>query len=246
MYSAISGQAAIFKQMQVIANNLANMTTQGFKAERVLFEQKLNDNMNQVLVAAREGDEPNRLNSIEFVEATGTVTDLSQGSTQITGNPLDVAIQGEGFFVLSTPEGERYTRDGSFGLDQTGRLVNQSGFPVQGDGGDITITERPIQIEQDGRVIANGQTVGTLRLVNAKATDLLREEGLRFRLKEGASSTEVEAPQFLAGSIESSNVNAVRELTDMMQAARLYEALQKTQDSNGRMSRSRNEAFGRS
>lgn len=244
MYNVTSGQAAIFKQMQVIANNLANMTTQGFKAERVLFEQKLNDNANRVLNLADDSDS-RPLNSLEFVDAYGTMTDLSQGGIQITGNPLDVALQGEGFFVLSTPEGERFTRDGSFSLDQNGRLVNQSGFPVLGLGGEIFINERPIQIEQDGRIISNGVEVASLRVVNAEAKDLLREEGLKFRLKDGASITEVGNPQVLAGSVEASNVNAVRELTDMLQATRLYEALQKTRDSSSKMSSARNQVFGR-
>ncbi|TVQ76242.1 MAG: flagellar basal-body rod protein FlgF [Bradymonadales bacterium] len=247
MYNAVSGQSAIFKQMQVIANNLANMATHGYKAEKVMFEKSLNEAAQRSLNLPREGGNSNPLNSLEFASVRGAYTDLSQGAMQVTGNPLDVAIQGEGFFVVMTEQGERYTRSGAFTLDSAGRLVTPTGDPVQGDGGDIVISGGgAVQIEQDGEVRVNGESRGRLRVTFLSDQNLIRESSLQFRAREGSTPIDQPEAKILSGTLEGSNVNAVRELTDMLQAARLYEALQKTQESNSRMSRGRNEVFGRS
>lgn len=246
MYTAISGQAAIALQLQVIANNLANMTTSGFKAERLEFEHVMNKE--QLLPAAlgSEGDTPPSVPTDTYVQITGGYTDLSAGPVEITNNPLDAAIDGKGFFVVQTPNGERYTRAGEFTLDANGRLVTMSGFTVQGDGGEIVAQGGPAKIGQHGEVQVGTQTVGRLRVVELDPATLTREPGQLFKVAEGGAVQDVSNPKVVGGAVEASNVNAVRELTEMLQASKLYESLQRTQDSNSKMSQARNLAFGRS
>lgn len=245
MYTAVSGQAAIFRQMEVIANNLANSTTAGFKAERILFEKALKDEQNLYTSPRNEIADPFTLPTDEYVEVKGSFTDLTAGPIETTNNPLDVAIMNEGFFVLNTPEGLRYTRNGEFSLDEQSRLVSSEGFPVQGKSGDITLGSGKIQILGDGSVTLNNQLVDQLRVVKIESDFLLRENAQKFALPVSASVEDLEVVEVQSGAVEGSNVNPVRELSDMIFASRMYESLQKAQQSNSQMSKNRNEVFGR-
>lgn len=243
MYTTLSGQMAAFKKIEVIANNLANMNTAGFKSEKLMFEKALKEQRSVESSLRSELPEPGRLDTDEFVNVRGTYTDFSQGSIKSSGNPLDVAIQGEGFFVLNTPEGERYTRAGEFSLDSAGRLVAQDGSTVQGAGGEIFIEGGQVTIEKNGGVLVNGETVGQIRVVQlAEGGQLMREAKQRFRLEEGAVF-DVANVRVQGGALEGSNVNAVLELTEMIMASRLFEAMESTNESSNRMSRARNEVF---
>lgn len=245
MYTATAGRSAIHTQMQVIANNLANMNTSGFKAERILFEKEaqevgmLNESMSDDI------SNPKNMPTDEFVKLAGTYTDFSTGEIQVTRNPLDVAIDGEGMFVVNTPQGERYTRSGEFNLDSQGRLVTSGGFPVQGQGGDIIITGSNVAIADNGEVTVNGKLVGQLRLVTLDPQTAVRQERQLFAAGPGSSPQEVTDVRVRGGALESSNVNAVRELTDMIFAARLFEAMDKVGESSGKMSQARNTVFAR-
>lgn len=245
MYTAVSGQAAIFKQMEVIANNLANSTTAGFKAERILFEKVLKDEQHLYDSPRKEILGPTRLSTDEYVHIKGSYTDLSTGPIEVTHNPLDVAIINEGFFVLNTPNGPRYTRAGQFSLDDQGRLVSFEGYSVQGQSGDITLGVGKIQVLDDGSITLNGNLVDRLRIVKIESEFLIRESAQKFDVPMGGSVQDLENFQVQGGAIEGSNVNPVRELTDMIFAARMYESLQKVQQSNSQMTRNRNDAFGR-
>lgn len=246
MYTALSGQLAAFKHLEVIANNLANMNTTGFRSERVLFETVMAKTRSVQTGGNFKSDiqQPGALDTNNYVGIRGSFTDFTQGTVDSTGNPLDVAIQGKGLFVVNTKDGERYTRAGNFRLDTSNRLVNQDGDPVQGTSGDITINGTEIVINGEGDITVDKKYVGTLRLVEAKPQDLTREEKQLFKLRPGGSVSEVTNRTVRAGAIEGSNVNAVRELTDMIMASRIYDSFQKAQEANARMTDLRNNHVG--
>lgn len=236
MYTTLSGQVALFKHMEVIANNLANLNTTGFRAEKVLFEKML---------AQQKNTTPIKVSTDEFVHIRGAYTDFQQGPIEATGNPLDMAIKEEGFFVVQTAEGERYTRAGNFQLDAEGRLVTSRGDPVQGIGGDIVLEGASIKVTEQGDILVDGKAVDRLRVVQAESRFLVRDQAQLFKLIEGGFTLDAENPFVQGGALEGSNVNAVRELTDMIWASRLYESYQKVQESNNRMADLRNQSLGR-
>lgn len=236
VFTAVSGRDAVFKQMDVIANNLANMNTAGYRAEKVIFE---------AVMADKDSQGSSQLNTDSFVSISGSYTDLSQGAIEMTNNPYDVAIDGPGLFAVQTPDGTRYTRCGEFSRDSSGRLVTQSGHPVLAGGGEINLGNHKPHIEQNGDVVVNGEVIATLQTYTAEPGDLEREAGQLFKLKDGAAAQPVANVKVQGGALESSNVNAVRELTDMIYASRLFEALEKTEQSSGKMTQARNQIFGR-
>jgi flagellar basal-body rod protein FlgF len=234
------------KAMEVMANNLANMTTTGFRAERVQFETVVSKEYSKLSAGMTNTDVrmPSYSSPASFLSIRGTFTDLSQGGIETSSNPLDVAIQGKGLFVVNTPDGERYTRAGNFSLDATGRLVTQQGHAVQGSSGDILINGSEVNITASGEIIVDQVQVAQLRIVEAKPGTLLRESGMLFSVAEGQVVADVEKIQVQGGALEGSNVNAVRELTDMIMASRLFESFQKSQESGSRMSDLRNSRVG--
>jgi flagellar basal body rod protein FlgG len=163
------------------------------------------------------------------------VTDLSQGAIRESGNPLDVAIAGPGFFVVTTPNGERYTRQGQFDLDETGRLVTSAGHPVQSkQGNDITLPPGRIEIAADGRISVNQGNISdkpteraTLRLVRFLDSEaVLPEGGALFRAREGAGVVDADPTetQLIQGSVEDANVDVIKGLLQIIEVARGYEA----------------------
>ncbi len=245
MYSAVSGQIALSKQIDIIANNLANLSTTGFKAERLQFEKVLSQS--QVLSGSPLKADlklGNPLQTTEFAKVSGSFTDLTQGSIEKTNNDFDVAVNGTGFFVIATAEGERYTRAGNFRRETDGRLVTQDGARVQGQGGDIVLTGQTMSVSPDGTVLSDNKSVGKLRLVQIAKEDLEREKGLLFKLKSGGNVTEVVNGTFEGGALEGSNVNPVRELSNMILAQRLYESFQNVMQSNSKMNEQRNQHVG--
>jgi len=162
----LSRQVALAREMDVIANNLANMNTSGFKADGAVFEE-------YVSPTARATNFPAADSRISFVHDRATWMDLSQGPLERTGNPLDVAVSGKGYLVVQTPRGERYTRNGALQINNSGELVTAEGFQVVGESGPITFQpkDRNITISQDGTISVrdgnNAQTEsqrGQLRL----------------------------------------------------------------------------------
>ncbi|MDB5038420.1 MAG: flgF, partial [Bacteriovoracaceae bacterium] len=246
VYTALSGQVAVAKQIDLVANNIANVNTTGFKAERPLFEKALAKE-NALLSSSLKKDvtNPNPFATQDFAAIKGSYADLSQGPTQSTGNPLDAAIEGKGFFVIQTPDGERYTRAGNFKLDATHRIVTQDNLPVQGSGGDIILQPGAIvTVTEDGTVNVDGKPNGKFRIVDLDPKNIQRETGQRFSSSAGA--TEVTAPRVVGGALEGSNVNAVKELADMILSSRLYEGIKNSQDSESHLDSLRNEKLGSS
>ena len=218
----LSRQVALQRELDVVSNNLANVNTTGYKADGAIFEEFLSP-------TARAAETGNR---ISFVHDRATWHDLGQGTVEQTGNPLDVAVQGNGFFVVQTPRGERYTRNGALQLNANGELVTASGYPVLGDSGPIRFqpTDRNIMIAQDGTVsVQEGSQSqasslrGRLRVVNFNRPQQLQKDG------DGSFSASANnAPQpdtqsrILQGSIEKSNVRSVVEMTRMIEVTRSY------------------------
>ena len=155
----LSRQVALGRELDVVANNIANMNTTGFKADGSIFEEYLSP-------TARTGASAD--NKISFVRDRGTWHDMSQGPTEHTGNPLDVVIDGKGFLVVQTPRGERYTRNGSLQVGPTGNLMTAEGFPVVGDSGPITLQPNDRQIS----INAAGADQATLLRVVGAVTEL--------------------------------------------------------------------------
>jgi flagellar basal-body rod protein FlgF len=222
----LSRQMVLERQLDVVANNVANVNTTGFKAERTLFEEYLNS-------GAHEDNFQRPDRRVSYVQDRGTFHELQQGSLEATGNPLDVAIDGDGFLVVQTAGGERYTRDGNLHLNDKGQLVTGSGDAVLGTSGPIVFqqTDHDINIAVDGTVtVLEGLSPtdsirGKLRVVNfADAQKLLKQGGNLFSA-EGAAAVPDTKSMIQQRYIEKSNVNAVAEMGRMMEITRSYQQI---------------------
>ena len=220
----LSRQMVLERQMDVVANNVANVNTTGFKADRSLFAEHLMPGAHEDNFVA--GDR-----RLSYVNDRATFHDFSQGVADPTKNPLDVAIDGGGFFVVQTPSGERYTRDGSFQINNQGQLVNASGYPVLGGGGPITFqqTDKQITIASDGNVtVVEGtnridSVRGKLRLVSFAQAQRLQKEGSNlYSAADGATAAPDTTSRVRQGFIEKSNVNSVLEMSRMIEVTRTY------------------------
>ncbi|UYO38896.1 flagellar basal-body rod protein FlgF [Rhodopseudomonas palustris] len=219
----LSRQVVLERQMDVVANNLANLNTNGFKAERSVFQEFLNTGAHEDNFAR-----PDR--RVSFVQDRATYHDLSTGALQETKNPLDVAIDGKGFLVVQTPQGERFTRDGSLTINAQGQLVNGSGFPVLGTGGPIVIqpTDKELSISSDGRVsVVEGTSIidslrGKLRVVTFDRPQSLIKQGANLFAATSDQGTPDTKSMLRQGYVEKSNVNSVLEMTKMIDVTRTY------------------------
>jgi flagellar basal-body rod protein FlgF len=217
--SASQGLLAQAIKNDIIANNLANVATTGFKRELARFSRE---------TAAARGGGLTR----GGVEAS-SVTDFSSGPVRPTGNPMDVAIDGGGFFVVETPEGERYTRLGSFSLNENNELITTSGHPVLGSSGRITVSLEggSVLVGNDGSISVGNASVGALRVVQFEDPSVLEKEGEGlFRPAADAIPTDVNPAtvSVLPGFLEGSNVNALREMTEMISALRTFQIIEKS------------------
>lgn len=224
--SSLQQQTVLSRQMEIIADNIANISTPGFKAE--------------MLAVIPEGDGVAPKNELMAVPL-GLVRDIRAGDFNHTGNSLDLAIKGDGFFVVQTPAGERYTRNGRFQLDGDGQIVNSNGYALLGDGGGA-ITVPPgsgsISISRDGTIsTANGGNIGTIGVVTfANQRAMQRGDGGLFIADQ--PPLPAEDAEIIQGSIENSNVKAVVQITEMIQVMRSYQQAQRIVDSeNERVTR---------
>jgi flagellar basal-body rod protein FlgF len=213
IYAATAGAVAQSNALDATANNIANATTTGFHGDRVTFRE--------ALAAARSPDLSN-------VSAGTARVDNQAGAMIQTANPLDLALDGDGYFAVATPAGPRYTRAGNFQLDDQRNLVTADGFAVRGDGGapiHVPAEATTIAVAADGTVSADGEAIGKLELARFLPNQMKRAGGSLF----SATGRPVtgDPPKVRTGMLESSNVNIVRGVVDLVKVSRTYESLMK-------------------
>jgi flagellar basal-body rod protein FlgF len=203
--------------MDVIANNIANVSTPGYRREEQTFQEYVSEQK------PMEGEA--RAKPVSFVQDAGIVRDLSEGPQLTTGNTYDLSLHGKGYFVVRTPAGERYTRDGHFGLDTNGQIVDDGGNPLQGDGGAISITtdDGEIHIGADGTVSGKNGQIAKLRVVTFASEKALRKQGANLYATSQAPATLTDF-RITQGSLEGSNVQPVVEMSRMIDVMRAYQA----------------------
>ncbi|WP_092423917.1 flagellar basal-body rod protein FlgF [Devosia crocina] len=214
----LSRQMALQRQMDMVANNIANINTTGFKAEQLLFEE-------YKMPVASHGDFSGEDRALSYVQDWASVQDFTDGAMVQTDAPLDVAIAGEGFFVVQTAGGERWTRAGAFQLNNEGTLVDLSGNPVLGEGGPIQFgpEETDIRISADGAISSNEGAKGRLRVVEFAEPQALVREG--NNLFSGGTPAPATNSRVLQGFTERSNVSGVAEMAEMIRVTRAYESI---------------------
>ena len=262
LYAAFLGMRARQRALDVTANNIANASTTGFKADRLLYKsieaaeidrtgaQNLatgagpvqtppqqtpiagqpagtaNAEPNNPIAAALPASQQNRALGV----LTSGSTDFSTGPIRQTNRSLDVAINGEGFLVVQTQQGERYTRAGAMTLDASGQLVTPRGDIIVGERGPVTLPPGEVSIGEDGSVSVKGQTIDRLRLVrfDNPRSALAKEGDALFAATGGARPLEATNARIEQGALETSNVNVVSEMAAMMQNSREFESLQRS------------------
>jgi flagellar basal-body rod protein FlgF len=237
----LSRQMSLQREMEVVANNIANIDTNGFKADFSLFEEYL-------MPGARDGTFGLGDGRVSFTHDRGTLLDLNQGPLQRTGSPLDVAINGDGFLVIGTPKGERYTRNGALEISPQGELVTSEGYPVLGEGGPIVFQNQDtgITINQEGTISVkdpSNSTVaiirGQLRVVSfAQAQRLEKEGGSTFSAPADMSASPSTKSKVVQGALEKSNVRPIIEMSRMIEVSRNYAMIANLIQSRGDLHKS--------
>lgn len=218
LFVGLSQQMALADQMDVIANNIANASTPGFKGERMLFRE--------YLMTDTDGQ------PVSYVEEAGLDTDYAEGGIAATGNPMDFAIRGEGFFAVATADGVRYTRAGHFELDADRRIVTGDGDPVLGENGQpltLAAGDALLEVAHDGTISAESGAIGKFQIATFSSLDALTKSpgGLFESAEDPVPATSAEVHQ---GVIEESNVEPILEITRMLELVRAYQSAQRSND----------------
>lgn len=214
---AASRQGALRRQLQVVANNLANINTTGFKAERMMFvEHVVKSKGGEKLIHPRHS----------YVRDIATRVDPSSGSIEQTGNSLDIAVQGDGFFAIQGDGGqEQYTRNGRFQLSPDGTVVTQDGFPLLSEGGGtfvLNATDTDITISRDGTFSTSAGELGKIRVVRFEnLQNMERTAGARFTTED--QPEDIAQPSLVQGALEGSNVSPIEEMSKMIALHRTYD-----------------------
>jgi flagellar basal-body rod protein FlgF len=223
----LSRQMALQRELDVVANNIANLNTTGFKADGAVFQEFL-----MPVARADQFLPPDR--RLSFVQDRATWHDVSQGTVQQTGNPLDVAIDGKAYLAVQTPKGERYTRNGALQINGQGELVTTEGYKVVGETGPIVFQpgDTNVSISREGTItVREGTAVaesrrGKLRLVSFAQPQRLQKDGSSmFAAPAGMTPEAAPTAGVIQGSIEKSNVSGVTEMTRMIDVTRTYQAV---------------------
>lgn len=217
-YIILSRLALQSRSTEVLAHNVANADTPGFRAMRPVFAAFISQ---QTGTASPAGGRP-----IAFVQDRATWREMDPGEQQTTGNPLDVAISGAGFFAVETPRGERFTRAGRFSIGENGRIVDMEGQPVLGDQGQpiaVSPNDTRITIQGDGTIRSENGTLGKLRVVDFANPQSLRAEGDRLFDAAGEQAQPVDRPAVVQGALERSNVRPIIEMTRLTAELREFQ-----------------------
>lgn len=225
-YVALSRQMSLWKQMNIVSNNMANMNTAGYKQDDVIFTSYLQ----QTPSAQGIGADP-----IYFTQDFASYADFNEGAFKETGNDLDVAIRGRGFFCIETNAGERYTRKGQFTLNEDGALTTTEGDIVLSENNApifFAPGEKEIMISESGDVMTENGIIGRLKIANFAQDDkLLKVSGVLFENQADNQVTySSDNNRLMQGMVESSNVNAIAEMTNLIQIQRSYDYVQQMID----------------
>jgi len=225
----LSRQLVLQRKLDAVANNLANLGTNGFKTEGLAFQEFVS--------GSTAADRTGSARGLSFVEDRGGFTDFSKGPIEQTGNPLDVAIDGPGFLVIQTANGERYTRNGALKLDAKGTLVANDGNPALTTSGPVSFTAQDgaITIGPDGTITTDQGTRGRLRVTQFAQPQTLRREGANLYASDlPGTDLDATATRLVPNAIEKSNVQPIVETTRLIEITRAYQAIsslmQQTQD----------------
>ena len=214
----LSRQMSLRRELEVVSNNIANINTTGFKGGTAVFEEFM-------MPGARHNDFAHADRKMSYVQDRSTWHDLSQGPMRQTGNPLDVAIDGKAFMVVQTPNGERYTRNGSFQINAAGELITSEGHRVLGEAGPIQFqaNDKDITISRDGTIAVPEGVRGRLRLVEFANSQRLQKDGSsNFSTPADMQPTPAQFPNVIQAALEQSNVKAIVEMTRMIEVSRHY------------------------
>ena len=240
IYPILSGALAHERRMQVFANNMANVNTAGFKQDEQSFKAIFpRPQLGIPAIGPATGiaqqimARPFGATERAFVAPHRMKTTFEPGRIKLTGNPLDIAIQGQGFFEVKTPQGTGYSRNGMLSLDNQRRLVTSLGYPVMGTKGEIKIPAGKLDISAQGEIKVDDKPVGTIKIMEFPADQMPQKfaEGL-FVSDKG---TITKNPQLQVGHIEESNVNSIGEMVKMIEGMRGYESAQKLMQTLDRM-----------
>ncbi|MBL0968427.1 MAG: flagellar basal-body rod protein FlgF [Brevundimonas sp.] len=238
-YVGLSRQMTLRRELDIVANNIANADTTGFKVEQLLVGEEVGQRARNAFV--RPG--------VSFVMDNGVGRDFSQGVLSQTGRTLDFAIEGEGaFFRVQDGAAEAYTRDGSFTVDAQGRLMTEGGHPVMGDGGEIILNPElgQVSVGADGTISQDGETIGRLSVVRFDSLGVLEKSGDGlYRNASNAVAQEAPDARVRQGMLEGSNVNPILEITNLIEIQRAYESVTRMIEGNTDLSRRAVERLGR-
>lgn len=198
------------ERMEVSAQNMANMVTPGYKAHRQF----------STLV-------DNAASNSNIAQADDVGIDFSAGKLNLTGNPLDLAISGRGFFAVRNENGVLYTRDGQFSRDGEGKLINADGLAVQSLSGDVVIGGTKVEVLADGTVMSDGEAVAQLKIADFENLQTLKPVGAGLFAAPAESAQDVASPQIRQGMLETSNVSTAEEMLGVMSALRNAESGQR-------------------
>jgi flagellar basal-body rod protein FlgF len=230
----LSRQMTLQRGLDVIANNIANLNTPGFKGDGIVFEEHL--------MPGAQSDSASALGRrVSFVADRATWHDMRPGPVQQTGNPFDVAVEGNAFLVVQTPSGERYTKNGALALNAAGELVTSQGFRVLSDAGPVILQpqDRDISFGRDGSIATASGARGKLRLVEFAQPERLQKDGAStFAAPDGVQPQPAATAAVRQGAIEQSNVAGVIEMTRMIDATRTYATISQLLQNQGDLRRS--------
>lgn len=227
LYTATTAMLTQERRMDVVVNNLSNATTVGYKQDALLsrsFDDLMIERLNDPSIVQRTED-VGPLNTGIHVDEV--VTHFAVGSLQETKSTTDVAILGDGFFAVETPEGERLTRAGNFKLDPEGFLTTASGHRVLGENGQINIGTSDFSIDSTGNIQAGGQLIDRLRIMDVEDETTLRKQGGNLYTLQGGEATPAEQVQLRQGFVEMSNVDLSNQMVNMIEIQRSYEINQR-------------------
>lgn len=220
LYAACTALKARTDALDLIANNLANISTSGYRAEHNTFSS---------ILASSSTHQQSRLGQAanDYGVLGGSRLDLAEGGLERTGNELDFAVQGPGFMVVQTPTGRVFTRDGAFQVSTQGQLVTNAGDPVMGENGPIRVLGGPISVSPDGTISISGALAGKLKLVEFAPGTNLQSAGNMYYTAPAGSDSAATHSTVAQGMIEGSNVNPVESAVELVTLQRYAELMQR-------------------